>query len=315
MRRVEVLATGGTIASHHDGDEWTNLDGARLVAELGDLTNIADVSVRDIETGPSSHLSVSDMLSIVDQVARSVSAGSDGVVVTHGTDTIELTAFAASLLVPTGVPVVFTGSMRPHSHLDPDGPANMRASIAAAASGWAGGVTVCMNGELHSPRYVRKLNASSVDAFYSIPSGPVGRVEDGVVSSIADVPTQPRLRMPVELCQDVVAVTVFPGMGETDLRRMAGDARGIVIEVFGDLNAPLQIWGPLHEWSSEGRLVVLASGAFTPTVDNDFTRLLGLIGAGGLTAQKARIATMLALSDGRTAGDAGDYLRLLGRQQ
>ena len=312
MRRVEVLATGGTIASHHDGDDWINLDGAQLVGELGDLTHIADVSVRDIEAGPSSQLSVADMLSIVEQVSQS---DADGVVVTHGTDTLELTAFVASLLVPPSVPVVFTGSMRPHSHDDPDGPRNMRDSIVVAASQWSGGVTVCMNGELHAPRRVRKLNASSVEAFFSIPYGPVGHVAGGVVSSIADVPVQHPLPIPTDLCHDVVAVTVFPGMGDTDLRRMAGDARAVVVEVFGDLNAPMQIWGVLHEWSSAGRLVVLASGAYTPTVDNDFTQMLGLVGAGGLTTQKARIAAMLALSDGRTIVEASDYLRLLGRHQ
>ena len=111
---VQVIATGGTIASHWDGAEWTNIDGASLIAELGELP--VDVHVTDVVAGPSSNLSVDQMVRIARSVQTALAEGADGVVVVHGTDTIELTAFTTQLLLGTDdrrAPVVFTGSMRP----------------------------------------------------------------------------------------------------------------------------------------------------------------------------------------------------------
>ena len=87
---VHVIATGGTIASHWDGAEWTNIDGASLIAELGELP--VDVHVTDVAAGPSSNLSVDQMVRIARSVQTALAEGADGVVVVHGTDTIELTA-------------------------------------------------------------------------------------------------------------------------------------------------------------------------------------------------------------------------------
>ena len=311
--RVALLATGGTIASHFDGTDWTNLDGARLLAGLGDLSAVAQVVVRDVESGPSSHLSAHDMLSIVSHVRDAVNSGVDGVVVTHGTDTLEITSFLADLILDTDTPVVFTGSMRVNSHPEPDGPRNMRDSIALAAESKSRGrgVLVCLNGEIHSPRSVRKLNASTVEAFFSIPRDAVGSSHERVIVFADDAARGPVLDWPTRLCDDVHLVTLYPGIDEVTLRRSVGDSRGVVIEAFGDLNVPMTSWGVIHEWSSEGRLVVIASGAYTPTVTSEFLELLGLLGAGGLTPQKARVALMVAMSDGRSVEEARSSFRAI----
>ncbi|MFZ9630337.1 MAG: asparaginase, partial [Ilumatobacteraceae bacterium] len=186
---VHVIATGGTISSHWDGSAWHNLDGHTLVAELEQaqpgLTR--DVEVTDVAAGPSSNLSLADMYGIAGRVADALDAGATGVVVVHGTDTIELTAFATQMVLGTTAtrrPVVFTGSMRVHSHPAPDGPRNLVDAITVASSEAAIGreVLVCMDGRLHAADRVRKRDASSMDAFDSGPLPAVGSVAGGVVA-------------------------------------------------------------------------------------------------------------------------------------
>ena len=121
---VHVIATGGTISSHFDGHDWTNLSGRALIDELGDPivpgVEQADVTVEDVATGPSSNLTTADMIAIAQQVRLALAEGADGVVVIHGTDTMDLTAFTAQLLLGTSAdrrPVVFTGSMPSSSRM------------------------------------------------------------------------------------------------------------------------------------------------------------------------------------------------------
>jgi L-asparaginase len=298
---VHVIATGGTIASHFDGTDWTEIPGQQLVDELGALP--CAVEVHDVASGPSSNLSTDDMVAIAERVRVLLDAGARGVVVVHGTDTMELTAFVAQLLLgtsPTRRPVVFTGSMRVHSHAAPDGPTNLRDAIAVAGSDAGVGreVLVCLNGELHAADRVTKRSAASVDAFHSAPFEPVGSVTDGRVEFAGEAP--PR-RAAAGLRGEVPLVSCWPGMPpavlEAALRGLDGEHVGaVVVEVFGDLNGARNLWGPVHAAAKAGTLVVLASRAFTPTSTNEGLELLGAVGAGGLTAQKARLAAMAALA-------------------
>ena len=196
---VHVIATGGTIASHFDGADWTEIPGRQLVAELGPLP--FDVQVHDVASGPSSNLSTADMVAIAERARALLVDGAEGVVVVHGTDTLELTAFVVQLLLgtdPTRRPVVFTGSMRVHSHAAPDGPRNLRDAITVAAHPDAAGreVLVCLNGELHAADRVTKRSAASVDAFHSAPLDPVGWVSGEEVRFRADAGSRPAARGP-----------------------------------------------------------------------------------------------------------------------
>lgn len=296
---VHVIATGGTIASHFDGADWTEIPGRQLVAELGPLP--FDVHVHDVASGPSSNLSTADMVAIAERARALLVDGAEGVVVVHGTDTLELTAFVVQLLLgtdPTRRPVVFTGSMRVHSHAAPDGPRNLRDAITVAAHPDAAGreVLVCLNGELHAADRVTKRSAASVDAFHSAPLDPVGWVSGEEVRFRADAGSRPAA---TAMTTEVPLVTCWPGMPadvlEAALTRGDQPVRGVVVEVFGDLNGARNLWPVVHGAWKAGTLVVLASRAFTPTTANDGLALLGAVGAGGLTAQKARLATMAAL--------------------
>lgn len=306
---VHVIATGGTIASHFDGTEWTEIDGTSLVAELGALP--VPVEVHAVAAGPSSNLSVDDMFAIARRVREALVTGAQGVVVVHGTDTIELTAFTTQLLLGTDAtrrPVVFTGSMRPHSHPDPDGPDNLRDAIAVAASDAAVGhdVMLCLNGELHAADRVRKRLAVSVDAFDSAPLGRIGRITDGQV--VVDAAMTPR-RAADTFLGPVPLVTCYPGITADTVTTQIGDAPGVVVEGFGDLNLPHALWGPLHDAGQRGTLVVVASSAFTTNRGDDL-RPFGAVGAGGLSAQKSRLAVMAALGTTTSLAAAVDFVQL-----
>ena len=152
---VVVVAAGGTITSYFDGEQWTNVPVRALVDELG--RDFEHVEVVEAALGASSNLDTVDMLRIVESVGRAFDDGATGVVVVHGTDTMELTAYVTHLFDPARGrgPVVFTGSMRVHSHHAPDGPDNLRNAI-AIASVWNpddARVVVCLEGVIHSVSY------------------------------------------------------------------------------------------------------------------------------------------------------------------
>jgi L-asparaginase len=308
---VHVIATGGTIASHFDGSQWTEVDGPTLVAELGELP--VAVEVLAVAAGPSSNLSVESMVAIAEQVRVSLTAGAQGVVVVHGTDTMELTAFVVQLLLGTEStrrPVVFTGSMRAHSHPTPDGPTNLRDAITVAASDAAVGreVMVCLNGSLHAADRVRKRSAMSVDAFDSAPLTTIGSV-DGALVEFGDA--SPVRSPATSLVGPVPLVTCYPGIDGESVAAVIGDAPGVVVEGFGDLNVPHALWGAIHAAGTRGALVVVASGAFTTNRGDDL-REFGAIGAGGLSAQKARLAVMAALGSTASRDDAIEFVQQYG---
>jgi L-asparaginase len=311
---VHLIATGGTIASHFDGQAWTEVPGCALVDELGRLP--VHVEVDDVASGPSSNLTVDDMVAIARRVADCIASaeaagGATGVVVSHGTDTVELTAFVTDLLLgraATRPAVVFTGSMRVHSHPAHDGPGNLRDAIALAAHHSAVGreVMVCLDGQVHAADRVTKCNARSVDAFTSAPLTALGTVHDEVVEFAA---ARPPIRSGATAFEPSVGLlTAYPGIDPAELDQALAGRRGIVIEVFGDLNVPRQLWAGIHRAWNDGVLVVLASRPFTHTTSTPDLALLGTIGAGGLTAQKARLAAMAALGTCRDRDGAAAWL-------
>lgn len=323
---VHVLATGGTIASHRSGDEWLQLDGATLLGEL-DRAHLAaigldpahDLVVTDVASGPSSNLGVDGMAAIARRIAAALEAGATGVLVAHGTDTIELTAFLTELalgIVDGRAPVVFTGSMRAHSHPRPDGPANLLDALTVAAGPTARGreVMVCLDGTLHRAVDIAKQDATSLDAFTSHPIAPLGSVEHGRVAFTTAPPLpRPGLRLPQpgdEL--DVPLLTCYPGIGAPTVAAALDGRRGAVLEVFGDLNVPRQLWRPIHTATSAGTVVVLTSRSFTDTIRTADLDRLGAIGAGGLSAQKARLALVAALA---TTGDRETAIELVHRHR
>ena len=309
---VHVVATGGTITSHLEDGVWRNVSARELFGELGG--ELAALPVHEVAAGPSSNLSVDDMVRIAGHVDAAFADGASGVVVVHGTDTMELTAYVTHLLRAgdgDGRPVVFTGSMRVHSHPDPDGPRNLRDAVAVADSSGVGGVVVCMNGEVHAAPWVLKRSAATVAAFHSFPSGPVATVVGGAPVLVGGDQPWPSVAgsRAIGFADDVGLVTCHPGMSADEVERVADGRRGLVVEGFGDLNLPLEVWGAIASLARRDLLVVVSSRVFTPTSLLDGLDLPGVVGAGGLSTHKAVLLARAALGSTADRDGAAAFVR------
>jgi L-asparaginase len=182
VREVTVLAAGGTIGMRpgEDGGAVPRLDADGLVEAVPALTGVTGLRACTISTRPSVQLTAAEALDIARAAASEADAGR-GVVVTHGTDTLEEVALLCDLLYAGEAPIVFTGAMRHASALGADGPANLfDAVVVAGAAGAEGlGVLVVFAGTVHAARAVRKADSTAPAAFDSPRLGPIGRVQEG----------------------------------------------------------------------------------------------------------------------------------------
>lgn len=166
--RVDCLATGGTIASVADvqgpGTAPT-LSVEAIVASVAGINEVADLHTAQLMQRASTSITFADVLVLRDESARRVTAGSDGIVIIQGTDTIEETAFALDVLWAGDAPVVITGAMRNPSLPGADGPANLLAAVQVAASDAARGLgtLIVFGDEIHAARFVTKTLALDDD--------------------------------------------------------------------------------------------------------------------------------------------------------
>jgi L-asparaginase len=182
VREVTVLAAGGTIGMTpgKDGGAVPRLDADGLVQAVPPLASVAGLRARTVNTRPSVQLTAAEALEIARAAASEADAGR-GVVVTHGTDTLEEVALLTDLLYGGEAPIVFTGAMRHATALGADGPSNLfDAVVVAGAAGADGlGVLVVFAGTVHAARAVRKTDSTAPTAYDSPRLGPIGRVQEG----------------------------------------------------------------------------------------------------------------------------------------
>jgi L-asparaginase len=304
---VTLIATGGTIST------TTNASGksaATLTAsDLEALARLAGVRLvaRDADRRASWMLSPGDMAGIA-VAARDAAAGtaSGGVVVTHGTTTLEGTAFLCDLFLAGDAPIVLTGAMRRADDPEPDGPANLADAIRVAADPKARGLgaLVVFAGRILSGGSVWKAQRTDRDAFVDL-AGDVGRVTGSEVVISRSVPRRPVFSGRID--ERVGFVKAVPGArGELIDAALAGDARGLVIEALPGAGGIPPGMLPALARASATLPVVLASRApygvqsGTPTGGTGEPLAgLALLSAGSLTAEQALLLLMVALADGR----------------
>lgn len=321
MKRICILTTGGTIAMREDaaaGGLVPAVSGADLAASAPGLTDWADVTVEEVSNIPSEFMTPARMMAL----ARRIDARADnfdGFVVTHGTDTMEETAFLLDTVLRTEKPVVLTGAMRGASDLSADGPANLLAAVKTAASdGAAGmGVLVVMGDAVHAARDVEKMHATRPDAFVSPQWGPVGTVYGaGVVWGRRPI-RRGRIH-PETLAGPVWIVKCAAGEGGGLLRAaVSAGIPGVVVEGFGCGNVPEDVDAAIHEALAAGLAVVLVSRTAAGSVVREYAyeggaaslEDAGAVLGGSLPGQKARLLLMAALG----AGFSGGALRALFR--
>jgi L-asparaginase len=317
---VEILATGGTIATHASRARsevaLSGVDLTRGVAAPPDI----ELETRDLFQTPSWMLDPTMMRTIAASAAHSAQRSETrGVVVTHGTTTLEYTAFMTDLFVGDETPVVFTGAMRSADSGDSDGPRNLSEAIAVACHEDARGIGVvaCINGQVIGARDVWKQRREGLDAFVAL-YGSLGSVDESGVTIRRHPARGPVFRPEVE--GSVALVKAFPGCDGVAIEACVGaGARGIVLEGLpGSGGIPPRMHSSIGRAIEQGIPVVLASRAPVGRIHERPTGgtgepLLGLelISAGDLTAEKAWVALMVVLGQGEGSEDSVASFRLV----
>ena len=312
--KVAVIGTGGTIASRYDpalGRKIAVRSGEELLRMLPDLGGVAEIAVDDFVTMGSFQMTAAVAFGLAQRIDEWVRRpGVAGVVVTHGTDTMEETAYLADLVVAGDRPIVFTGAQRSSDEPDTDGPRNLMNAIrAAAAPATAGlGAVICFNDELHAARDVTKLHSSALQTFQSPDHGRLGVVDGERV--VIDRRPPRRRHYPVTRLEervDLVKLALGADARHLDASVAAG-AMGIVLEAFGLGNATIAVVDGVRRAVSAGVPVVVTSrclaGRARPVYGGGGggrdLEDAGAIFAGDLRAVKARILLMVLLADGPT---------------
>lgn len=320
MPKIAFIGTGGTIASIGSGpfdlldynasDERVNaraiLDRTGLGAAIGE---IVPIDFRQIDSTAISQADWADLAELCWQL--SADATFSGIVIGHGTASLEETAWLLSLVLDLKVPVVLTGSMRPLTGLSSDAGANLAAAVNVAAAAHRSGdygVFVVLNDEIHSPRAVTKAHTLRLNAFQSTWTGPVGTIDGQIVRFIRQevpgkAPVFPR-HLLRRLARVDIAYSYIGADGCAIKAFVDAGARGIISAGFGPgVGTPAEIEA-LAEAVEAGVVVVQSSRTGAgQVVDSANHRRLGIIPGNDLSPQKARILLALCLTRGDGPGE------------
>lgn len=263
----------------------------------------------------SRRMTPDDLWTLASTVTEAIAAGSNGVVVTHGTDTLEETAYALGLLVETRVPVVITGAMRSPHHSGPDGPANIRAALVAAAVPDLApyGPTVVFQDEVHVARLVTKMHSTRIAAFSSPAAGPVGFVAEDRLELLLGPPPGTDL-LPGRAAPSV-RVGLLPtatGIDGSAAEALTPDVDGLVVAALGAGHVSPSLGAALVACAEAGKPVVVTSrcpdGAlladtYAGAGSERELRRAGLHFAGTLSPPKARLRLLFGMSAGTPAAE------------
>lgn len=263
MASIGLITTGGTIASRATpAGRLAQVGGAELLSQAA--AGGADVRVIDLAVKGGFAWQHSDLRMLIRGVYEQLAGELGGIVVTHGTDTMEELAFLLDLVHADSRPVVFTGAQRPFDHPAPDGPANLADAIAVAVSPLARdrGVLLCFDGHVYPARGVAKVDTLGSHAFDAPGRGPLLRVAEGTVMALAPAARPPALPFDHSTGQlpRVEVIPLYVGADATLLRAaVAAGARGLVLAAFGAGNANPTILEAMREVIAGGIPVLVCS--------------------------------------------------------
>ncbi|MCP1123154.1 asparaginase [Bacillus sp. 3103sda1] len=277
-----------------------------LLKFIPNLEEDIDLIVEDVFHLPSPHMTPNEMLQLQVMIDEKVKNDNvQGIVITHGTDTLEETAYFLDLTVQADVPIVVTGAMRSSNELGADGLYNFLSAVKVASSEEAKGkgVLVVLNDEIHCATNVTKTHTSNVATFQSPQYGPVGMVtKRGVVFHQALVHHEKYAV--TQITKNVVVLKAYAGMDDTLLAAIEQlPVDGIIIEALGQGNLPPRTLPALQRLIDKDIPVVLVSRCFNGIVQDVYSyegggkqlKNMGVIFTYGLNAQKARIKLLVGL--------------------
>lgn len=320
MRRIVLLGTGGTIATREGAAGRRVEVGAReLLRSHGTAPELDGVrtDARDVASVPSSAAGVADVLLLAESV-RQTAAEADAVVVTHGTDTLEESAFLLALSHRGPQPVVFTGAQRPFDDPAPDGPRNLAAALrwSATAASDGSGVTVAFADRIWPAVGVRKVRSLALDAFSAPGRGPVGEVDEAGVRRHGTAPQTALLPPGTAELPPVDVIGQYLGADASALEHAVGNgARGIVVAGLGCGNTTPATTQACLRLLDEGVPVLVSSRTAEGPVSGLYAgssaelSAAGAVFAGDLSPWQARLLLAAALAAGDGPGDVARRCR------
>ena len=310
MKRVLLINTGGTIAMSEDHTTGFVSPSSEnpINTQSSFFNQFAEITVEDLFNLPSPHMTNEKMLQLSDYI-QDQAVNYDGVVITHGTDTLEETAYFLELTLDLEIPVVLTGAMRSSNEVGSDGLSNLRGAILTAAESESRdlGVLVVMNDEIHTATYVTKTHTTNLATFQTPTFGPIGIISKNQVIYFQNVLRREFYPMS-SVNKPVALMKAYAGMDDQMIRAVSQSTyKGLVIEALGAGNMPPATVSAIEELIQAGIPVVMVSRSFNGIIEDIYDydgggkrlRQSGVIFAQGLSGVKARLKLMALInSDG-----------------
>ncbi|MFU2206188.1 asparaginase [Streptococcus pluranimalium] len=316
-KHILVLHTGGTISM--TADEMGNVNSSadnpmnHVAVELDDYT----ITTIDIFNVPSPHITEQHMFKLYHKI-RDIGDQFDGVVITHGTDTLEETAYFLDTMNLPNIPIVITGAMRSSNELGSDGIYNYLSALRVAGNQKAigKGVLVVMNDEIHAAKYVTKTHTTNVSTFQTPTHGPLGIIMKNEILFFQTA--EPRVRFDLESINGrIPIIKAYAGMGDGILSLLrASHIDGVVIEALGAGNLPPEASLAIERLVKEGLPVVLVSRCFNGIAEPVYAyegggvhlHQKGVMFIKELNGQKARLKLLIAINAGLKEEALKDYI-------
>lgn len=307
MKKVLVLHTGGTISMVQEEGGSVGLSQSHPLAEtMSLLPKDIKVQVEEIFNLPSPHITVTEMLKLKERIVRAQEEAFDGVVITHGTDTLEETAYFLDISFDKKIAVVLTGAMRSSNEIGSDGLYNYMKAIVTAADDKSKnqGVLVVMNDEIHAARFVTKTHTTSVDTFRTPTFGPIGIISKNQIMFVKEVVeaytydiSTVEGRIPLVKAYAGMDGFIFESLLEADID-------GLVIEALGAGNLPPGVLPFIQKIIDKQIPIALVSRCSNGIAQDIYDyegggiplKKMGVMFVSGLTGPKARIHMLVGLN-------------------
>ena len=316
-KKILVLHTGGTISMQADASGAVVTSSDNPMNHVSNPLEGIQVHTLDFFNLPSPHIKPKHMLALYQKIKEEAN-NYDGVVITHGTDTLEETAYFLDTMEVPHMPIVLTGAMRSSNELGSDGVYNYLSALRVASDDKAAdkGVLVVMNDEIHAAKYVTKTHTTNVSTFQTPTHGPLGLIMKQEILYFKTA--EPRVRFDLDHIQGLVPIiSAYSGMTDElidmlDLEQLDG----LIIQAFGAGNIPKETAQKLESLLQKGIPVALVSRCFNGIAEPVYAyqgggvqlQKSGVFFVKELNAQKARLKLLIALNAGLKGQALKDYM-------